>query len=516
MILDYRSSEVDADLDCQLCIIGGGAAGITLATALMESGIDIALLESGGLEFDREVQSLYDGSSVGLANASPTGCRLRYFGGTTNHWTGWCAPLRDIDFEPRPWLSLNGWPIRRAELLPWYAKAQAILQLGTGGFGADALGVGDFPAFDAQKVTVESFRFSPPTRFGQVYRERLDGAARVRVFLHANVLKLETDAAASEVQRIRIRSLEGKQGVVRARFVVLACGGMENARLLLLSNDAQAEGLGNGSGLVGRYFMQHIEGTVARILAVDSQVIQRLFARHAVEGVDMRAELSIAAAAQARHGLLDAGFTLNSEPDYGPGYEALGAILKDLRRGHWPDELASRLRTLMSDLGSVGAAVFSKPHFDVALYARAEPSPNPDSRISLDSVTDRFGQPRIKVDWRLLPRDRQSLLEAVQRVAEEFGRLELGRLQIADWVLANDEKWPQPLWGGCHHMGTTRMSAVAGDGVVDPDCRVHSVRNLYVAGSSVFVTAGYVPPTLTLVALALRLADHLQQRLRET
>jgi choline dehydrogenase-like flavoprotein len=168
----------------------------------------------------------------------------------------------------------------------------------------------------------------------------------------------------------------------------------------------------------------------------------------------------------------------------------------------------------MNDLGSLGEVLHEPEQYLVSLYARAETAPNPESRISLSDSRDAFGLPRIKVNWQLTPFDKYSLSESVRTVASELGRLDLGRLELADWVMPGNKSWPQPLWGGCHHMGSTRMSEDAGLGVVDRNCRVHSVGNLYIAGSSVFPTSGYVQPTLTIVALALRLGAHLRQQFK--
>lgn len=513
VLVDFRTDEAGSDISCDVCIIGAGAAGITLACALIDSGIQVCLLESGGLEYSPDIQSLYEGEGVGLENASPTGCRLRYFGGSTNHWAGWCAPLRDIDFESRPWIPNSGWAIRRSDLSEYYEKAQDICQIGSLGYARNTLMDDDhhFPPFSSDKIDIRFFRFSPPTRFGQVYREKLSKAKNVKVFLYANTTLLETNKTASEVRRVRLQSLEGKTGAVSARFIVLACGGMENARLLLLSNRVERAGLGNGSGLVGRYFMQHIEGVAGNILATDEYALAN-FSTYRKRGVDVIAELSLSEKAQKKNEISNSGFTIKRGGRPGPGYNSLRKIWKDVKKGHWPEDFSHRLWTVLTNLGSVGRTVFKEDKSISRLYVRAEPLPNRDSRISLSDSRDVFGLPKIKVNWQLTQFDKRSIIESTHRIAEELGRLDIGRVELADWVTQEDNTWPQPLWGGCHHMGTTRMSNDPATGVVDSNCRMHSVRNLYIAGSSVFPTAGYVPPTLTIVALALRLGDHLKRQ----
>lgn len=511
MLLDFRTLESGSPINCDICIIGAGAAGITLACSLIDSGIRVCLLESGGLEHSPDIQDLYDGERVGLANADPLTCRLRRFGGTTNHWMGWCAPLRNIDFEPRPWIPHSGWPIRRADLDPYYEKAGDICQIGSFGYetGEHLDEEHQLPSFSPEKADIRFFRFSPPTRFGLVYREKLSKADNVNVILYANTLRLETNEAATEVRAVHLRSLEGKTGTVSARIVVLACGGMENARLLLLSNQVESGGLGNRSGLVGRYFMQHIEGNVADVLVTNPDELAK-FEKYTKQGVGVRAEISLSERAQQKHGILNSGFTLSPGARRGPGPRTLRKIWEDLKHGHWPHDFSGKLRTVLSDLGSFGDTLYKKDNSIASLRVRAEQLPDKDSRISLGDEMDAFGIPRIKVNWRLTQFDKHSIIQSTHRIAEELGRLNLGRLKLADWILQEDNSWPQPLWGGCHHMGTTRMSDDKASGVVDRNCRMHTVGNLYVAGSSVFPTAGYVPPTLTIVALALRLADHLR------
>lgn len=515
MLLDFLDFENGRQIDCDVCIVGAGAAGITLASSLIGTGIRVCLLESGGLEASREIQSLYEGQRVGLENANPVACRLRYFGGTTNHWAGWCAPLSEADFEPRPWVPLSGWPIRRVDLDPYYERAQAFCQIGDFGFDAKAL-LDDgrrLPAFDADKAVVRFFRFSPPTRLGTVYRERLQKADNVRVILHANVLRLEPGPAAHEVRKVQLRSLDGKSGTVNARTVVLACGAMENARLLLLSGPNERTGLGNESGLVGRCFMQHVEITVADILVTRPAELAG-FAKYTKDGVGILPEMSIAKPAQHKHGIMSSGFAIEKYSGRANRNRALRVIWGDLKKGNWPDNFAEKLRRVLADLAPFGGSEGVDDKSMASLRVRAEQQPDMNSRISLGDQRDALGQPRIKVDWRLTRFDKRSIREATLRVAEEFGRLNIGRLQLEDWLLQDDDFWPQPVWGGCHHLGTTRMSDDAATGVVDRNCRMHSVGNLYVAGSSVFPTGGYVPPTLTIVALALRLADHLKLQLQ--
>ncbi len=509
MLIDFRDADAPVELRSDVCIVGAGPAGIALALALAQSRLDVCVVESGGLEIDLAVQELCDGERLGLQNADPLGCRIRALGGTTARWQGWCAPLSDVDFEARPWVPHSGWPIGKRDLDPYYALAWSLCEVQPDGESALRAAM---PPFDPDKLRTGLWHFSPPTRFGTTYRERLNESARVRVLLNCTAIRLDTDRTASELRAIQIAALTGKQGRIRANTYVLACGGMENARVLTLANDVLPEGLGNRSGALGRYFTQHIETVVARAHVADAAGVLDAFQRSSTGTA--RAHVTISPEMQRSQTLLDTGFAFGRPEAFSSGYRALQAIWHSIAKGHLPEDFADKVWSVATDMDEVAHDVVTRneapQYLNLGVYA--EQSPNFDSRVALSDAKDAFGLPKIEVDWRLSPRDRRSIARATQIVAEELGRLRLGRLKLADWLVADDAPWPQPLWGGCHHMGTTRMSEDPDVGVVDSDCRVHGVANLYVTGSSVFPTGGYVPPTLTILAMALRLADHLAQR----
>jgi choline dehydrogenase-like flavoprotein len=518
MFTDFRDSDAPERFDCDLAIVGAGAAGITMALRLADSGLRICLIESGGLEYDDAVQSLYDGESVGRQLASPLQCRLRYFGGTTNHWAGWCAPLAEIDFQARSWVPDSGWPISKSELDPYYEAAQPILELGPYRYEAGQLPTdADMPRFDTNTLRVRSWQYSPPTRFRLRYREDLAASDNVEVVLHANVVRIQTNATATQIEAVHLETLTGRAGSVRARIFVLACGGMENTRLLLQTQDVDANGLGNGSGMLGRFFMQHPEHAVADIVTNDTETLVRAFDRRSSDIGPMRAHLTTSADCQQRFELLNAGFDLRPQRGYSAAYTALRGIVVDVGDREWPSDLDAKLWSVLTDLDGVAGDLYRRARGEEVvsfeLLVHSEQAPNPESRLTLSRERDRFGMPKLRVDWRLAAGDKRSIRESALRVGEELARLKLGRMKLREWMLPGDDSWPDPIWSGCHHMGTTRMSDDPDAGIVDRNCRAHSVRNLYVAGSSVFPTGGYVPPTFTIVALALRMADHMKGEL---
>ncbi len=513
MFIDARTLADQTQLQADLAVIGGGAAGITLARTFAHSGIDVCLLESGGLEPDPTVQSLYEGENAGI-EYSTSATRLRFFGGSTNHWGGYCRPLDAIDFEQRDWVPFSGWPFAMGELAPYYEPASEIVEVAPGRFDNSTYWqrmTGEtLPEMAARRMRLQFVQFSPPTRFGSRYREELNAATNIRVLLNANVTLISATEDARGVEQLVIHTLNGLKHTVRARYYVLATGGLENARILLLSNNVVPAGLGNQHDLVGRFFMEHPHfGGFAEIVVADLQRFPRILReRLMVEKRPAKAAFSPAPAFLREQRLLNATFMMGVAGEYRADQPADPTNANDVAR----QDMLVAARRFLSD--EARFAQGDRPD-DVAIWlgvgGACEQVPNPDSRVSLSGQRDALGSRRINLDWRLKEQDRHSFYHHLHSLALEFGALGIGRLRMR---VEDQDDWPKPLSGGNHHMGTTRMSDDPRRGVVDRHCRVHGVDNLYVAGSSVFPTSGASNPTLTIVAMTLRLADHLRNRLR--
>lgn len=519
MIVDMQDLDSDSRIETDLCIVGAGAAGIAIAHALAGSGIRVCLLESGGFIIDSAVAALSSGDSTGQAETGLRPCRLRFFGGSTNHWAGWCRRFDATDFAKRPWIDHSGWPIGLEVLRPYYDLAHALCELGPDVPDPTALGgeLTAFPAFDPNKIDGRLYQFSPPTRFGITYRADLEQAANVTVYLNANVTGLDVDESASRVIAARAGTLRGRKAAFHAKSFVLATGGIENARLLLASNSVQKEGLGNGSDCVGRYFAQHLELEIGKVVATESEVLKRYFDERRQDGKIWRPEIGVSPAAQERLGILHCAFTIRIDNVRPIGFHALRWIWKEAKKAQWPEELDEKASAVMEDLSGVAERALHDREKEgqryFAIKIRSEQAPNPDSRVTLSGTKDVLGVPVPSVHWQLTELDWRSIQVAVQQVAEEFGRLNIGRIKLDERFTAKEPNWPSFLFGGCHHIGTTRMTSNPREGVVDQNCRVHTIGNLYMAGSSVFPTGSYSAPTLTLVTLALRLAEHLKKEL---
>ncbi|KMS51218.1 FAD-dependent oxidoreductase [Sphingobium cupriresistens] len=524
MMLDLDDIDGAIRRQTEICVVGAGAAGIALTRRLLAAGHEVLLLESGGKDFEAATADLNAGANIGEDYYPLHDARMRFFGGTTAIWGGRCAELDPIDLERRDWVPHSGWPIGWSDLAPYYAEARPMFGLPDRRYNiADLRSHGvPVPHFSDQMLNTPIWTFDP--RFNRFTFDACDDIIshpRCQVICHASVTGIERRAGA--VQRLEARSLKGGRLIVSADVVVLAAGGIENARLLLTSD------IGNQYDQVGRYFMEHPHARGGRIVGGDSWNLLKSFARrHRIDGQDVAALITPAAEVQRREGLLNSSLTIVArQPARATqfvGMRVYGSLKHDLeptRRGralwmatkkaaNWAQRHIDPARPWL--LHKAGLA-------DIALLVRAEQAPNPDSRITLGGEVDALGVRRVKLDWRLSALDKRSMGGLVGALGEELTRLGSGRVEPAAWLAGDGPRWQSdPLIsshpiGGYHHIGTTRMSTSPRTGVVDADGRVHGLHNLYVVGSSTFSTAGWANPTLTIAALALRTADRISAAL---
>jgi choline dehydrogenase-like flavoprotein len=499
-------------MDCDLAIVGGGPAGITLAREFARSGVSVILAEAGGLEPDAAVQALYQGENAGIDYPLELS-RLRFLGGSSNHWGGYCRPLDPIDFEAREWVPYSGWPFGIDELLPYYPTATGIVEVSPGqyddvNYWRQKTGQ-DLPDLATGRMRMQFVQFSPPTHFGTRYGPELKQADNIRVLLNANVVEIVAGAAGRRAESLAIRTLTGLAHTVKARYFVVATGGLENARMLLLSSSVVPAGLGNQNDLVGRFFMEHPHMVgFADIVAADLARIPPIFReRVPTDGHSVQMAFNPSEAFLRRRRLLNATLMTGVAGEYRRDTRVPPA--EPLKAAAHIDMLQASRRFLADGSGPVKPQDTDYIGMWLGIGCACEQVPDPASRVSLSDQRDVLGLPKIRLDWRLTEQDRLSIVEHMHSLALEIGALGMGRMVM---YVEDDGLWPAQVNGGSHHMGTTRMSDDPKRGVVDRHCRVHDMENLYVAGSSVFPTCGSANPTLTLVALALRLADHLKER----
>ncbi|HWX46534.1 MAG TPA: GMC family oxidoreductase [Roseomonas sp.] len=557
MILDALSLAPGTSLEADLCIVGGGAAGLSLACALEGSGLSVLLLEAGGRKFDAAAQGGLNGEvAEGSIHSPPHMYRRRVLGGATSIWGGRCVPFDPIDLERRDWVPQSGWPIGWEALSAYYPAAQQYFEAGAYAYDVpEALGPGAPPTiegFDDPDITASRIeRFSRPTDFGKANSARLAASTQVRVLLNAHAVRLVAENGPVEV--LEGASAPGRGFTVRARRYVLATGGLEVPRLLMASDPSRRGGLGNEGGALGRYYMCHAENTLGRLRLLPANRPIALDFEVTPDGIYVRRKFGLSDAAQRREGLLNTIFRLHypliADPAHGSGvlsamYLVKDAILPEYRRKLATIEIANRgkmqrdSRFWLAHMANVlrdspGVLNFGQKWLRKRTFAsrklpfvvvrsrdgsypldvNAEQVPNPESRVTLGRETDAFGLPRLRVDWRLHPADVDSLVRSMKLARAAFARSGVAQLDFDDATIEDEVRASTPVGG--HHIGTARMSETPRDGVVNADCAVHGVPNLYIASSAVFPTCSHANPTLTIVAMALRLADHLKARAAE-
>ena len=459
------------------CIIGTGPAGITVARKLARAGKKVALLEGGDEQYSQESQDLYGGEIVGDKYFPLDTSRLRFFGGTSNHWAGWCKQLDEEDFDEKGEFSKTKWPISKKDLDLYLTEASYVLELSKQNEDRD---------FSDSGLRQSYFTFSHPTvRFAKKYGDEIIYSKNITLILNANVTSFQTNG--SSVTSVGIYN-ESKESIhLRANKFILAAGGIENSRLLLWANKLTNGELIKNSSMLGRYWMEHPVFTVGQAILTGDLAMET--------GKKGIAFLSPTKKTMLEQKILNC--SLRFEP---VSYKGAKKIISDLAcvapsLGRWAFDLLDR--ELLC-----GAR----------LRASWEQEPVATNRIELSDDLDRLGMPRPTLYWKKNKTD----LRTVRKTAEVFGNYlakeNIGRIKLDDWVLGKADYPEDDELAGYHHMGGTRMASSSAEGIVDSNCKIFGQNNFFVAGSSVFPSSGYANPTLPIVQLALRLGDHLLQQ----
>jgi choline dehydrogenase-like flavoprotein len=551
MLFDLLQLMTLMEIETDLCIFGAGAAGISMAREFLRSPTRVCVFEAGGIEATQEHQRQYAGDSIGELPMEIELSRLRAFGGSTNLWGGGCIPLAPIDFERRDWVPESGWPINYSDMASYYRRAADVCGLESHDFrnGTSNVPPAD-PLSEFDKTRLDNKLFArSPVIFGGDYHDDLHRAENVRVYLNGSLLRLEADPSGTQITHALVVGPGGRIVRVRAKQFVLACGGLENARLLLQSNTVMPHGLGNEHGNVGRYFQDHPSFSIGSLRSSSGQHVHPSYLRERAFGkAPSFPEIELSEAYQRRERVL--GGRVRPFPVYkaAPGLSALRdlrllladqkpserdtveASVREAMKNTEMYEFArppdtrtiphSVLRTLLGApdlLRAVQRKLADQPIEEVShvdMIAFFEQAPNAESRVTLGPTADANGQRRIQVDWRLTALDEITYRKAARNFGDTLAAAWGSTFTPAPWVTDPSGRPPR-IYGTAHHIGATRMAHSPKDGVVDQECRVHGVANLHVAGSSVFPTGGWAFPTLTIVALSVRLADRLRKVLAD-
>jgi choline dehydrogenase-like flavoprotein len=520
-------------LQADICIVGAGVAGISIAREFIGRSEKVVLLEGGGLEFTKSLrnlptvlrrhflgeQALTRGRNAGEAYYPLRFTRVRAFGGSSRAWHErrgvHARPLDAVDFETRDGLPEHGWPIDRAQLIPYYERAQEVCGLGPFAYEAktwETQGYGAPLPLNPELVESVIFKFGRRSKFDR-YEDDFARAGNVNLVLHANAVNLADEGG--RVQRIDCATLTGNRFRVQARTFVVAAGAIETARLLLASRDCQSAGIGNNRDLVGRCFMEHPDAAVGYLIPhpeLDRSAFRLYQHQPAGENLTIEAMFKLSDATLRKERLLNS--VLRLQPTYQSGMTAAVRSAQVVRRSvHFgiptPGLAKHALRSVLGApqiIRHYATWRSGRPSEVYGIDVMAEQTPSTSSRVRLARRRDRLGVPTTILDWQLTNLD----WDSIRRTVEIFGHAvrEAGVGTVISSLEGKD--YPPAVYVNWHHLGTTRMHCDPAHGVVNENCRVHEMTNLYIAGGSVFPTGGYANPSLTIVALSLRLADHLK------
>jgi choline dehydrogenase-like flavoprotein len=564
MIENLSALSNDIDIDAELAIVGAGPAGIVTALEAARHGISVVLIESGDQSFDPSVQDLSAAAEWDRQRHAPlTLSTRRQVGGTSVIWGGRCVPFDPPDFAQRSALGIPPWPVRYADVQGYFQRACDWMMCGRAVFDvADIpnLPRGIVPGFVDDGVLGSSLeRWSLPTNFGQVYAKDLQQSPQVRLLTGVTCTEIACPPEGGKASHLECQTTAGGHVRVTAKSFVVACGGLESTRLLMCSTGPAGEQMGDRGGQLGRWYMAHVEGSIANI-RFTTPPSQTVFGyERDTDGVYVRRRFSFAEDYQREHGLPNVvGWLGNWElPDARHDSGQLSLIYLLLT-----SPLGSRLAPEVQRLAMTGAEIPGTPYGLATISSKGshvrnvlrhpvatgqfatsfgagrflargrrvpgffvyskdnlypfqyhgEQLPNPDSRVTLTDEKDRLGRRKLAIDLRFAKQDVTGIIRAHEHWDQYFRKLGVGQLEYQHDDL--EQAVDQRLGGGFHQAGTTRMAASPADGVVDENLAVHGVPNVYVASSSSFVTSGQANSTFMIVAFALRLADHLAGQVR--
>jgi choline dehydrogenase-like flavoprotein len=465
VIADVLDDRTPLGWETEVAIVGSGPAGMVLAQELAKTA-RVLVVERGGIGDGADQSSFLEGETTGI-DYPLTETRAFRLGGSSNLWAGYCACFDPLDFLHREWVPDSGWPIEAGALLPYYGRAAEILNLSSSHFDTstvDAKSVwADLLSRDALVPTI--WRFGSPTmRFSEEFQEGCKSSRAVTTLLNATVVDLRLDAGHGLATEACIRTPDGRTGTIRADTFVLACGGIETPRLLLNAASQCSNGVGNASDMVGRCFMEHPHREVASVELENPGVLESWTQRLVdTDGSEFLPCIGLSGEAQRELQILNARAHVYRTPEMESGVP---------------------------------------PRIGLFL----EQAPNRNSRLMLSEGMNTMGMRKVRLDWSLSALDQRTYEKTASAIAGEVELLGAGRTHNP---IAVDGSDTSALIHSNHHLGTTRMSESSEEGVVNPECRLHDVSNVYIIGGSVFPTVSWANPTFTVLALTLRLADHL-------
>lgn len=524
MYINGKTLSSSRKFTADVCVLGAGVAGITMANELAKKGLSVCLLEAGGETRDEKVQKSAKANSVPSIYPDPMSSRLRMLGGTSNHWANNTSPLSPIDFEKREGFDVSGWPIRYEDLLPYYDKAAEYCGAGNDGYDPkywhNKFSTAPVIGSDNPTLKLGMAKASvPPTRFFKEHGETLKLNNKVTIISYAEVVSLKYSNSRKSIDYIEFKSPNNVSHTVESGRYVMAFGGLENARMLLHFNNLNNNEMGNQGGSVGAYFMDHPTLRGAQLYTNDPSKFTLFkgemlsdYKRFVLNFIELSEDkLKEEQLTNVRLPLVEA-----TRQQLSHGISSFHMLKDRLSGKSISGDLAGHITNVVMDLDIVADTVSRKKWgtpiiesvneqggFQVPLMM--EQTPYRENRVSLSNRRDKHGIGLLNINWRITNKDKERLWRAIDIFSMEMGKQGLGR--VRSLKERSSRLFADQIGFGHHHMGTTRMSNSPEDGVVDSEQKVFGVSNLFMAGCSVFSTGGHVPPTLTIVATTIRLAD---------
>lgn len=523
MLDDFEKIEIAGDFQTDICIVGSGVAGLTLASEFLDSGLKVLILEGGGKKDESKSQQIYRSKVVGIEHDGIHNGRFRVFGGSSTRWGGQLMTYRKEDFEKKPYIPDSGWPLKYQDIEPYYPRAESVMKVNSYSYEDEfwnQMSVQPLP-LDKKRFT---YRFSKWADFKNRNLAKSIGIScrqsnNISVLLHANAIEVCLQEKKDHVSHIKIKSFSGKEATVKAKIFIICMGTIETARLLLASKSTSQNGVGNDHDLVGRYFQDHISYRAARLNPKSSKLFSETFnpfyrtaTMHSCK-VDLSAKMQDTLKCSHVMGHIDNQYSEES------GFYELRRILRALqsKKNPLPSPMGAwRILRYTDDIFRliVGARLLgrrvSSKDSTFYLQLEAEQVPSKDSRVTLDDKCDALGMPCTILDWKLSGIEKRSMRKYVELFKEEWDRLDMGESSWDEKLFKNDDTWLSGCTDTFHQTGTTRMSENPEQGVVDSTLKVHGIKNLYIASCSVFPTGGTANPTLTMMALCMRMADQIK------
>jgi choline dehydrogenase-like flavoprotein len=522
MIIDLDHADVDSQIRCEVCVVGGGAVGLALAVTLAEKGVDVLVLEGGGATLESKSHALQRGESIGHPFANIDVGRYRVLGGSTAYWGGQVYPFDSFVTGERPWVNHAAWPVKPEELEAYFSRAYELVGLGEAELNDARVWslIGDMKPEFSDHFNMVMTRWIKTRNFSRLFGKNLRNTNGLRVMTHANVVALGLDGDRKVVQSVVARSLGQKTVEVKAQRFVLANGSLEIARLLMHPLADGSPAPWRQSRFLGAPLIDHLDCVAGQVKVLDHGRFHKLFDNIYLGGYKYYPKLRLSPQTQKSEGLVDIAAQFLYKTRFSEHLEYLKMFLRTIKEGGGTVsivDLPKHFAAVLSTSLPLAVRYFKdrrsfKPHdAEVSLAFYCEQLPADKSRLLLGAETDEVGMRRLQVDWQIDGRELATMRRFGLLLKDEMEQRGLARITLDSRLLDLDPAFMAEIHDAIHQMGTTRMGNGPDDGFVDANLKVFGIENLFVTGAAVFPSTGFANPTFTALALTLRLGDHLAE-----